>query len=140
MSILKKFARWFLYITTAILIVTSILFELYGVEALPKNTLWQILVAGFLTTLVTVLFSVEEITGKKRLIVGVFLHYVALCVVMIVCGNWFGWLSLNLPGILMMVICVAIVYSIVYVSYYLIDRKQAEKINQKLKEKYGDEE
>lgn len=59
---------------------------------------------------------------------------------MIICGHRFGWRNLNLAGIIMMLMSVAIVYLLTFFSYYLIDLKQAKEINQKLKEKYGDEE
>lgn len=95
MSVLKKFIRWFLYITTGILIVTCIIFALYDEEALPKNTLWHILLSGFLTTGVTVLFRPEEVSSKRRTIIGAILHYISLCVVMIICGKWFGWIQFN---------------------------------------------
>lgn len=136
MSILKKFVKWFLYITIAILIVTSIIFTIDGTECLPKATLWQILLSGFLTTLVTLIFSLEEKSSIFRHI----LHYAVLSAVMIVCGNWFGWLNLSVAGIGMMLISVAVVYLIAFGVYYIVDMRQAEKINQKLKEKYGDEE
>ena len=37
-----------------------------------------------------------------------------------------------------MVVSVAAVYGITFLIYYLIDLKQADEINQKLKEKYGE--
>lgn len=140
MSVLKKFVKWFLYITTGILIVTCIIFALYDADALPKNTLWHILLSGFLTTGVTVLFCPEETGSKWRTSVGVILHYISLCVVMVVCGNWFGWIRFDLPGIALMFGAVAVVYLISFITYYIVDMKQAEAINQRLKEKYGDEE
>ena len=55
-------------------------------------------------------------------------------------GEWFGWIAFNPAGIGFMVIDVGIVYLLTFIAYYIIDFKQAGKINQKLKEKYGDEE
>lgn len=40
----------------------------------------------------------------------------------------------------MMLAAVAVVYLLTFMAHYVIDIKQAEKINQKLKEKYGDKE
>lgn len=140
MNILKKFVKWLSYIITGILIVCSIIFAMEGEETLPKNTLWQILLSGVLTTGVTLLFSCDETNSKRKLVIGIIFHYITLCAVMLVCGRWFGWLSWNLPGIIMMLGAVAVVYLISFISHYIVDMKQAEEINQKLKEKYGDEE
>lgn len=78
---------------------------------------------------------------KRAVFFGkVFLHYIALCLVMIICGHWFGWLGLDFIGIIMMLAAVAVVYLLTFMAHYVIDIKQAAKINQKLKEKYGDKE
>ena len=140
MKLLKKFLQWYLYITTGILIVTCICFAIDGVESLPKETLWQILLSGFLTTLVTLLFAIEDCIGWKKFIIKGVFHYLSLSAVMIVCGKWFGWLKLNAAGIIMMLIAVAVVYFIAFWTYYIVDMRQAEIINQRLKEKYGKEE
>lgn len=140
---MKKFSeyiKWFMYITTSILIVCTVIFGLYNEESIPGETLWQILLSGFLTTLVTVIFRIGEGKGGAADIFRYVLHYILLCVVMIVCGNWFGWLKLDFAGIGMMLGAVAVVYLLTFLAYYFIDLKQANDINKKLKDKYGDEE
>lgn len=136
MELLREVFKWFLYITTGILIVTAIMFSLVGEESMPANTLWNILLAGLLTTGVTVCFKPWKNWG----IVGYICHYTALCVVMIVCGGLFGWINFNLAGVLGMMIDVAVVYLIAFLTYWLVDKKQAEEINKKLQERYKDEE
>ena len=59
---------------------------------------------------------------------------------MIVSGCLFGWMNFNLAGVLGMMIDVAVVYLIAFLTYWLIDLKQAEDINKKLREKYKEEE
>ncbi|MBR1693696.1 MAG: DUF3021 family protein [Lachnospiraceae bacterium] len=139
MNVLKNFIKWFLYITTGILIVCAVVFMLYDMEALPKNTLWHILLSGFLTALVTTVFASKESAGKAEAIIRYLLHYASMCVIMIVCGHWFGWLNLDFGGIMMMVVSVLVVYVLVLGSHYIIDVKQADEINRKLKEKYKNE-
>ena len=136
MELLREVFKWFLYITTGILIVTAIMFSLVGEETMPVNTLWKILLAGLLTTGVTVCFKPWKNWG----IVGYICHYTALCVVMIVSGCLFGWMNFNLAGVLGMMIDVAVVYLIAFLTYWLIDLKQAEDINKRLQERYKDEE
>lgn len=139
MNIIKNFVKWFLYIATGILIVTSVIFWIYDGDYLPKYTLWHILLSAFLTTFVTVIFSLDNCNSKKELWLRIIFHYLSLCAVMIVCGNWFGWMHLDFAGIFMMMGAVGAVYLISFVTHYILDLKQAEKINQRLKEKYGDE-
>lgn len=134
MKLMREVFKWFLYITTGILIVTAIMFTVTGDETMPVNTLWKILLAGFLTTIVTVCFK----PWKEWGIIGFVLHYLALCVVMVVCGCMFGWIHLEPAGVIGMMIDVAAVYGIAFVAYWLLDRKQAEEINKKLREKYKD--
>lgn len=140
MKIFKEFIRWFLYITMGVLIVCAINFQLADVKSLPKETLWQILLSGFLTSGVTALLYPRENVNKSLFWVRILIHYAALCLVMIFCGHWFGWLDYDLGGIVMMLLSVAGVYVLTFVIYYLIDLKRADEINQKLKEKYGNQE
>ena len=136
MKLVSEVFKWFLYITTGILIVTAIMFSIIGEETMPVNTLWKILLAGILTTAVTILFKPWKDWGW----LGFLLHYLALCVVMVICGTMFGWIHFGLSGVTGMMIDVAVVYMIAFGAYCLVDRKQAEDINKKLRERYKDEE
>lgn len=136
MKLMSEVFKWFLYITTGILIVTAIMFSLVGEETIPVNTLWKILLIGILTTGVTVCFR----PWRDWRYAGFALHYIALCVVMVVCGCMFGWINFNMSGVLCMMVDVAAVYLIAFVAYCLVDKKQAEEINKRLREKYQEEE
>ena len=136
MKLMSEVFKWFLYITTGILIVTAIMFSLVGEETIPVNTLWKILLTGILTTGVTVCFR----PWRDWRYAGFALHYIALCVVMVVCGCMFGWINFNMSGVLCMMVDVAAVYLIAFVAYCLVDKKQAEEINKRLREKYQEEE
>lgn len=131
--------KWFLYITTGVLIVTAIIFTLIGMETIPTDTLWKVLLSGFLTTVVTMLFYPKEEGAKKTILISYILHYIMLCIVMIICGSWFGWIIFGLQGILLMAGAVAVVYLISFSAYMIVDRKQADEINKRLKEKYSEE-
>ena len=133
-----EFVKWFLYITTCVLFVCAANLLISGVDFVPADMLWQIMLSGFITALVTVLLGPGEQDGIRISVIKIFVHYVVLCGVMIACGYWFDWLELNPAGIIMMVISVAVVYLLVYLAGYWLDRKQADQINQKLKGKYKD--
>lgn len=138
MRAFSNFVKWFLYITTGILIVCGINYKLAGIEMITVNIFWMILFSGFVTTLVTVLLLPEEKDGKTKSYIKFALHYIALCMSMIPLGVWFGWIQFNLSGIAKMMIDVGGVYLSAIFVYYIIDCKQADEINRMLKEKYGD--
>ena len=137
MGVIKNFVKWFLYITIGIMIVAGILFSASGEGVLPKNTIWYILLSGLLTAMVTVLFHLENINTWRQFVIRAIFHYLSLSAVMIVLGNLFGWMEPDLSGIIMMLGSVGAVYLITFTVHYIMDLKQAEKINEKLKEKYG---
>lgn len=139
MEILRNFIKWFLYITMSIFLVVTLSYKTYSVDTIPTDTLLYILISGFLTTAVTVLMALRECKSKWISLLKYILHYIALCVVMCLCANWFGWYDLNLSGILSMSLSVAIVYGLAFGVYCLTDLKQAKDINKLLQEKYKDE-
>lgn len=140
MKRLSEFIKWYIYITISILAVCTVIFNILSDGTIPAATLWQILLSGFLTTVVTVLLTSGEWNKISTVIIRVILHYISLCIVMVLCGKGFGWLSFDFNGIALMAGAVAVVYVLSFGVYYIIDLKQADEINQRLKEKYSDEE
>lgn len=139
--ILKSFSgfiRWFIAITTGVLMICAVDFLIFHEGDLPGTTLWDILLSSFVTTVVTSVFwGIKEVKEGASEIVAIVMHYICLCIVMIVFGAKFGWMELNLSGILMMVLSVAAVYVFSFVVNYILDSQQADMMNQKLKEKYS---
>ena len=139
MKIISSFIKWYFYITTGILFVCAINMTLSREENIPSDTLWKILLSGFLTTAVTMFFLFRESDSKLVMGYRMILHYLALGIVMILSGRWFGWLEFDISGIVMMLLSVAVVYFLTSFAYYILDRKEAQEINQKLNEKYHDD-
>ena len=135
-----EFIKWFFYITTCVLFVCAANIQISGSETVPTITLWQILLSGFLTALVTVIFRPNEQDSGRDGMIKIIVHYFVLCGVMIGCGCRFGWMDLSLNGIAMMAVSVAVVYLLVFLAVYWLDKKQADEINKKLKGKYSDKE
>lgn len=133
-----EFIRWFFYITTCVLFVCAANVQISGTKVVSTIMLWEILLTGLITSIVTVLLRPGEWDSVRISIIKIIVHYLVLCGVMIVCGCWFDWMALNAQGIVMMMISVAVVYLLVYSAGYLLDRKQADEINQRLKGKYRD--
>lgn len=140
MKKLAIFLKWFLYITTGIMIVCAINYTLAGEKSVTVNVFWKILFSSFMTTAVTLIFSPQR-EDKKNCVYGSWvIHYICLCVVMSFLGMWFGWIDFSFIGIGIMAADVGIVYFLTFVVYYIIDIKQADEINKVLQEKYGDDE
>lgn len=139
MKILSNFVKWFLYITTGILIVCGIQYTLAGAETVTAAVFWKILFCGFVTTFVTVLLLPKENDGRTKSYIKFALHYIMLCIVMIPMGIWFDWISFSPGGVIAMMADVGGVYFAAGFAYYLIDRRQAEEINKGLREKYGED-
>ena len=136
----SEFIKWFFYITTCVLLVCAANIQISGDETIPTVTLWQILLSGFLTALVTVILWPGAQDGVRVSVIKIIVHYFVLCGVMIACGCQFGWMVLNLSGVVMMTVSVAVVYLLVFLASYQVDKKQADEINKKLKGKYSDKE
>lgn len=136
----KELVRWFVLITTGILIVCAVDFTIFGEEQIPRATLWQILLVGFVTASVTNLFwNAKDSRTKGGQIACILCHYISLCAIMAGCGTAFGWMELNLKGMGMMAVSVAGVYLFSFSAKYALYKKQAEEINRKLKEKYDED-
>lgn len=138
MKTIGEFIKYYAYITASIVLVMAVILCLSDVEALPKETLWQIILSGLLTTTVTWVSSLVECSSRAGILCSHLIRYVALCAVMIGCGKWFGWLDLDIPGIVMMLLAVATVYLLTLGVAYVTELREANRINQCLQEKYGD--
>ena len=77
MRFLKELCRFFVQITTGILIICAINYSVWGNGELPANILWQIVLSGAVTAVITeIVMSLPEPETKKRF--G-FIHRSALC-------------------------------------------------------------
>lgn len=137
---MKEFLKFFLYITTGITIITAISYSFYDAESLPANTLWYIVGSGAVSSFVTVLFAPKSMENMKKFVTKTILHYLALCVVIASFGIKIGWFSASVLGVVTAFVDVGLVYAIVFVSFYITDVRQAQKINEKLAQRYSNPE
>ena len=136
MNKLREFVHYFITITTGILIICAISYSSQA-EAPTAATLWHILLSAGLATLATVVFFPDEDASKLRINIGLVLHFISLCVIMIVCGRQFGWISPGFLPALAMVGYVVIVYSFTAGVTYFISKREAALLNQQLKKKFA---
>lgn len=126
--------------TTGILSICAIHITLSGEKTIPSMILWQILFAGLVTTAVTIYFASIQAVDTKINMIRLIMHYIALSLTMIGIGYWFHWIEMNVLGIIIMLLSVAFVYVFSMMMYYFLDKKEAEEMNEKLKEKYQNDE
>lgn len=139
MKFLRLFTQSFATITTGILILVAMSYAISGSETLPGNILLHILLCGFLTALDTALLFPKDNASKKRIIVGIGLHFLSLCVIVGAFGMRFGWFSPDISGAVSAVISVFLVYVFTTGANFLIESRQAKQLNEALEKKYSQE-
>lgn len=132
MKKISEYIKWFLYITSCVLIVRGCIYYFTG-DIVVSEAILHIVIMGMLTTLVTVFMFSVDIDGLW----GYVIHYVLLTSVVLLYCEWNQWPYIDFKEVLIIIIAVAIVYLLVLGSYYLIDVRKAKQINEKLKDKYG---
>lgn len=135
MNKLRIFIQCFLAVTTGIVIIGVFVYP-SAPEALSPNIFWQILLSAGLCAGATAIFFPDENAGTIRIWVGIGLHFLSLCVIMVCCGRWFGWVGDSLWSAAAMVGYVVLVYAFTTITTYLLEKKRADTLNQKLQEKY----
>ncbi len=138
MKFIKSFLSFFCTITTAIVFVMQLNLLTAEDPVISASVFWQILFSGFITAVVTVLGYSFNYRTKVQAVIATILHYIVLCAVMIGLGVWFDWLEFNADGVISMSISVAIVYALVFVISYIQMKKEADELNQALRERNKD--
>lgn len=136
MNKIRTFVQCFITVATAILILSAISYQSHP-ENLTPDTLWQILLSAGLCALATAVFFPEEDASKLRIRVGLVLHFISLCVIMILCGRWFGWVGPGFLDAAIMVVDVIIVYAFTTGITYFISKQEATELNRQLKKKFS---
>lgn len=138
MKKLRNFIECFVCVTTGIVLICAFVYSSQP-DALTGDTMWQILLSAALCALSTTLFFPYEPSGKLRFWLGIGLHFVSLCVIMIVCGRWFGWVGPSVWDGVIMVGHVMLVYGFTTGVSCLLEVKQAADMDRQLQEKYHSE-
>lgn len=141
MKFFTEFLKYFVIITTGVLIICAInvsLSETHGESLAVGVTLWQIIGAGAVTAFVTALVYKLECSTKKQFIAMGIIHYILICAIMVTLGVLYGWMDFNIGGIIMMTVSVALVYLFTYAVSYISAKHQADEFNKALNEKYKD--
>lgn len=135
MKKIRQFIECFMTVSTGILILAAFIYPSQP-EALTPLTLRQILLSAALCSASTVLFFPDENAGKLRIRVGISLHFLSLCAIMILCARWFRWIGPDFRGAATMVLYVVIIYAFTTGTTYILEKRQANELNDQLQKKY----
>ena len=135
MNYIKEYLKWFVIINTGVMLIVAINTTVYGTAEIM--TLWKILAASAVTSLVTtVAFSIEpkRIMTPIRLVVFFIIFYVVILAVMVAIGIGFDWIDFSAKGISIMAMSVAGVFFVTVVLSVVLGAADAKKMNEALKD------
>ncbi|KOP68390.1 hypothetical protein AMS62_26425 [Bacillus sp. FJAT-18019] len=132
-ELIKEMIRDFLIIFASIIIIITILRQIYAPDAsFELNTIFTIMAFSFLGTLTGIILYTPHAISENKMRLRVILHFFFLETLLISLA-----VLLNLVygtfDILLLALEIAVVYAIVRLLTYKNDKKEAQKINERLK-------
>lgn len=132
-ELIKETIRDFLLIFASIIIIITILRQIYAPDAdFELKTIFTIMVFSFLGALTGIILYTPNAISEGKMRLRVIIHFVFLEALLISLA-----VLLNLVygtfGILLLALEIAAVYAIVRLLTYKKDKKEAQKINERLK-------
>ncbi len=132
MDTIKSFFSFFTKITTGTVLVCAINMTLSGIEMCFSYVLWQCLLLGFVTSLVTVVFYPNKDMSKKEYAIRLIIHFLLITASVLVLGGFFRWYAVSFPGVIFMLLSTVFVYGFSHLMIYWEDKKNADDINRAL--------
>ncbi|GIO99948.1 hypothetical protein J14TS5_50340 [Paenibacillus lautus] len=132
-ELIKEMIRDFLIIFASIIIIITILRQIYAPDAsFELNTIFTIMAFSFLGALTGIILYTPHAISENKMRLRVILHFFFLETLLISMA-----VLLNLVygtfDILLLALEIAVVYAIVRLLTYKNDKKEAQKINERLK-------
>ena len=138
--LLKETIRYFFIITVLVLIVTAGYISFFwGTDAhISVAVLWQILLVSFLGSLSNLIFATKNnrILGRLEFWLRWVGCYLYVNTIVLGFGSFFQWFDRNsLPMVVGMLIAIGIVFLLVAVVVFQVDKRTSEEINRILKQR-----
>lgn len=140
MRFLKDLLRNFAYVTTGTVIAFAVYTAIIGVKEVPIIMVAEIPVAGIVTALIATAMLFKEQRTRKGTAAVTVLNYILVSAAMVALGLLFGWIEFEIKQILLMFGCVVFVYAFTVIISYFTLKKEADEINEALKNKFSDNE
>lgn len=140
MRFLKDLLRNFAYVTAGTVIAFAVYTAIIGVKDVPIIMIAEIPLAGFVTAFIATAMLFKEQRTRKGIAAVTLLNYIVVSAAMVALGLLFGWIELEIKQILLMLLCVVFVYAFTVIISYITLKKDADEINETLKNKFPDNE
>ncbi len=129
----QEIVKDFLIIFALIVIMITILRQIYYPDlAFDLKTIYIFMAFAFLSGLTElILYSPREISEKKMRM-KLFIHFLTLEILLISLSSILGIVN-SVQGVIILAVQIAIIYILVRVLSWQKDKKDAQKINEKLK-------
>lgn len=137
MRFLKDLLRNFAYVTTGIVIAFAVYTAIIGVKEVPIIMVAEIPAAGLVTALIATAMLFKEQHTRKGTAAVTVLNYILVSAAMVALGLLFGWIEFEIKQILLMFACVVFVYAFTVIISYFTLKKEADEINEALKNKFS---
>lgn len=129
----QKMIKDFLLIFASIIIVITFLRQLYAPKlAFDLKSIYIVMAFSFLSALMGfILYSPYELS-EKNMRVRMAIHFLTLEIVMIALGSVFGIVT-SASDVVLLALQIAVIYILIRLLSWRKDKKEAQKINEKLK-------
>lgn len=125
-------------VVTMILIMITIFrkfFSSSGELYMGTKDIWGVLIIGIVSGLAFGIFIIKKNMTNRQLALCEILYFLILNSVLVFIGLNLGWFKKELSSLAVMEIMFVLIFIFVTVLVYLLDFKDAKKINEKLKDR-----
>jgi hypothetical protein len=129
----KEIIRDFLIIFASVIIIITILRQIFVPDiAFDLKTIYTIMAFSLLSALTGIILYAPHGISEKRMRVRIAVHFFTLEILLISLGTFIGVVS-SASGALIFALEIGVVYAVVRLLSYENDKKEAHKINERLK-------
>jgi fatty acid desaturase len=141
MQELRILLKTFIYVLACSMISAAVFITIFN----PKETfdimlLWEVILMAVIASLGSVLFFSKKEISKEQMRIRKIIHYIYINIVVVGTAILCRWIHVSkLLQLMVMLILIALVYTIVCAVMFYKEEKTAEWMNEQLRKKYPEE-
>ncbi len=142
MENVKKIIQTFFYVLSGSIISTAVFMTIF-LRDLYFNVeiIWQVIIMAAITSLGTLIYHSKKEISKKQMRLRHIVHYTYINAVVLGCAVLWQWINIHrISQIITIIVLVGGVYFSVTTVMFNNEKRIAERINQRLRTKYPEEE
>ena len=133
----KNMFNNFFVVFTCIIIFMVIFYRIYGVYSISTTNIIGVVVIAVLTSLAEIILHSKNEQSMLEVIIRTTIHFLVVLAITLVSASVIGLISWSNPmGVFSFALIVLAVYVVTGVINYFQTKKLADKLNEKLKERY----